>query len=73
MTYLGRRVWHSSRPSVFWIWLGLLGITLQSLTEFGLYIPAVSWPTMALLGWLVGSTRNDLDKRKPTNLTSQPK
>ncbi len=55
MTWLGRRAWNSSNPVSFWVWLGLLGITSQSLTEFGLYIPAIAWPTMTLMGWLSGS------------------
>src|SRR5262249_55202465 len=28
----------------FAVWLGLLGWSLQSLMEFGLYIPALAWP-----------------------------
>jgi hypothetical protein len=36
------------------VWLGLLGWSLQSLVEFGLYIPALAWPAFALLGWLLG-------------------
>ena len=39
------------------VWLGLLGWSLQSLTEFGLYIPALAWPAFALLGWLLGRQR----------------
>lgn len=41
-------------------WLGLLGWTLQSFVEFGLYIPAISWSAFLLLGWLV-SGRIDID------------
>jgi O-antigen ligase len=43
------------------VWLGLLGWALQSLVEFGLYIPALAWPGFALLGWLVG-TSSSLDR-----------
>lgn len=43
------------------VWLGLLAWACQSLFEFGLYIPAVGWPAMALLGWLLGQPRNDMD------------
>jgi hypothetical protein len=43
-----------SRWEPFAIWLGLLGWSLQSLFEFGLYIPALAWPAFALLGWLLG-------------------
>jgi len=42
---------------VFSIWLGLLGWSLQSLFEFGLYIPAIAWPAFTFLGWLVGRNR----------------
>jgi O-antigen ligase len=38
------------------VWLGLLGWALQSLVEFGLYIPALAWPGFALLGWLVAAS-----------------
>ncbi len=48
----------------FGIWLGLCGVALQSLVEFGLYVPAVSWPTFFLLGWRLGTdqSRNQIDK-----------
>jgi O-antigen ligase len=36
------------------LWLGLLGLALQSLVEFGLYVPAVAWPAFLLLGSLLG-------------------
>lgn len=39
----------------FAVWLGLLGWALQGLLEFGLYIPALSWPAFALAGWLLGT------------------
>lgn len=70
MIHLWRRVWKSSNPLLFWVWLGLLGITAQSLTEFGLYIPATSWLMLALMGWLVGSVTNDLDNLKSPKLSS---
>ena len=38
---------------VFAVWLGVLGWSLQSLVEFGLYIPALAWPVFTLLGWLL--------------------
>ncbi len=50
----------------FATWLGLLGWALQSLVEFGLYVPAVGWTAFWLLGWLWGlppdAERNDRDK-----------
>jgi O-antigen ligase len=39
---------------VFAVWLGILGWSLQSLAEFGLYIPALAWSAFAFLGWLLG-------------------
>jgi hypothetical protein len=49
---------------VFGIWLGLCGIFAQSLIEFPLYIPALSWLTFFLTGWLLGTggLRNQIDK-----------
>ena len=41
----------------FGIWLGLCGVLLQGLVEFGLYIPALSWTTFFLLGWSLGTSR----------------
>ena len=38
----------------FWVWLGVFGWAMQSLFEFGLYIPALAWPAFAMLGWLIG-------------------
>lgn len=38
----------------FAVWLGVLGWSLQSMVEFGLYIPALAWPAFTLLGWLLG-------------------
>ena len=48
-------------------WLGLLGWALQSLLEFGLYIPAVAWVAFSFMGWLLGSAGNQLDTRQNTN------
>jgi len=38
----------------FSIWLGTLGVALQALAEFWLYLPAIAWPAFALLGLLLG-------------------
>lgn len=37
----------------FAAWLGILGWALQSLFEFGLYMPSLAWPALAILGWLL--------------------
>jgi hypothetical protein len=54
----------SKAPSVrpedwltFGVWLGVLGWSLQSFAEFGLYIPALAWLAFAFLGWLLGRPR----------------
>jgi O-antigen ligase len=48
----------------FSVFVGLLGIMAQGFMEFGLYVPAIFWPFMMLLGWLLGVTepRNQMDK-----------
>ena len=46
----------------FWLWLGLLGWALQGFIEFGLYLPALSWPAFTFLGLLA---RNTMDKTRP--------
>lgn len=38
----------------FFLWLGVLGWALQSLFDFGLYIPALAWPAFTFLGLLLG-------------------
>ena len=38
------------------ILVGLLAWALQSLIEFGLYIPAISWTAFLMMGWAVGET-----------------
>jgi hypothetical protein len=58
---------HSSvtqSPYHFCAWLGLVGWSLQSFVEFGLYIPAISWSAFLLLGWLIGS-RIAIDTPRP--------
>jgi hypothetical protein len=42
-------------------WLGLAGWGLQSLSEFGLYIPAVAWPAFFLLGTTCREAANRID------------
>jgi O-antigen ligase len=36
------------------LWLGLLAWAVQAFIEFGLYIPALSWPVFLFFGWLWG-------------------
>lgn len=58
--------------SMLWVWrkgltssangltqavaIGLLGWALQSFVEFSLYIPAIAWTAMLLLGWVTGQS-----------------
>jgi O-antigen ligase len=49
----GQRVDVSEDWFRFSVWLGVLGWSLQSLFEFGLYVPALSWLAFAMLGWLL--------------------
>jgi hypothetical protein len=41
---------------IFTVWLGVLGWALQSLFDFGLYIPALAWPAFAFLGILLAGS-----------------
>jgi len=38
----------------FLVFLGILGFSAQSMVEFGLYIPALSWTAFLLMGWGLG-------------------
>ena len=38
----------------FGVFVGVLGWALQGFVEFGLYIPAITWPAFLFLGWLLG-------------------
>lgn len=54
----------------FSVWLGVLGWALQSLFEFDLYLPALTWPAFALMGWLAGTSApaiNPMDKSQAGN------
>ncbi|MCX8091596.1 MAG: O-antigen ligase family protein [Verrucomicrobiae bacterium] len=46
----------------FAVWLGVLAWALQSLIEFGLYLPSLAWCAFAWLGWLAGTGKR-LDNR----------
>jgi O-antigen ligase len=53
--YLYRKPTLKSDLLLLTSFLGVLGWALQSLTEFGLYIPALAWPAFMLLGWLAAT------------------
>jgi len=67
ITLLGRK--SRANWTVFSVWLGLVGMALQSVVEFGLYIPALSWPFFILLGWRLGTgeSPNGIDKESVTS------
>ncbi len=53
--------------------LGLVGWALQSFVEFGLYVPAIAWTAMLMLGWLTGlppQTASTGNQSSPTLATS---
>jgi O-Antigen ligase len=54
LIWIARKKAFLSNWQNFAIWLGVLGWALQSLMEFALYIPALSWSAFAFLGWMVG-------------------
>jgi O-antigen ligase len=54
------------------IWLGTLGWALQSLVEFGLYIPALAWPAFCFMGWLVGTSVETNRQESASSLGSPP-
>lgn len=53
---LAKRVWRNSTAIIFAAFSGLLGFFLQSVSEFGLYVPALAWTAFALAGALLGLT-----------------
>jgi hypothetical protein len=67
----GRLVWGKgggaapSRGGSDWttytVWLGVLGWSLQGLSEFSLYVPALAWPAFTFLGLLAGRLWKRID------------
>ena len=53
----------------FAIFVGVLGWVAQGFVEFGLYIPAISWPAFLFLGWLLDGG-NEIDNHRPTKYSS---
>jgi O-antigen ligase len=66
LAYAYRRGGLRRDPLKLAAWLGLLGWSLASLVEFGLYIPAVAWPAFAFLGWLIGQGANHSTHPSPS-------
>jgi len=59
--------WPGVLSTGFACWLGLVGWCVQGFTEFGLYIPALSWPAFTLVGWLWG---REIESTQEQALTS---
>ncbi len=57
--------------SGFFIFIGLFAFALQSLMEFGFYIPALAWPFFLLLGWSLGRENRWTRQAEPTNLAKK--
>lgn len=50
----------------FLVWLGLVGICVQGVSEFNFYLPGLAWPVFLLIGWLWAAT-NQVDNGRPAN------
>ncbi|NOS69322.1 MAG: O-antigen ligase family protein [Verrucomicrobia bacterium] len=74
MLWVGyRRLNWKGSPVVCGVWLGLLAWTAQSSFEFTLYVPSLAWTAFALMGWLLGSSRETI-RQNPSpapNLSSR--
>jgi len=67
LVILGRRVWNSGSPLTFAIFAGLMGWFVQGIGEFSLYVPALAWTAFTLLGGILGSSGNQIDKSVAAN------
>ena len=74
LAFLYRNSFKNSDGFSFSVWLGLGGLAVQGTWEFGLFIPALSWPQFMFLGWLLAKAgnwfRNQIDNRPSISLTS---
>ena len=69
---IGQRVWRSDDAAGFAVFLGVLAWFVQGLGEFSLYIPALAWTAFTLLGFLLATTGNQIDKRPLTVYSPVP-
>ena len=53
------------------LWAGLLAWAVQSFIEFGLYVPALSWPTFFFFGWSLSQVQISLSP--DGNVPNQPR
>jgi len=62
----GRWLAAESAPEKFLLWLGVTGWAAQCLVEFSLQIPALGWPALALIGYLLAQAGGmDSTKQQP--------
>ncbi len=55
------------------IWLGLVAWAVQSAFEFTLYVSSLAWTAFALMGWLLGSTRESIRQNPPPAANLSPR
>jgi O-antigen ligase len=67
---IGRRVWRSGDPASFAIFLGVFAWFIQGFGEFSLYVPALAWTAFTLLGFLLATTGNQIDKHPMTGYSA---
>jgi O-antigen ligase len=74
MLWVGyRRLDWKGSSVVCGVWLGLLAWTAQSSFEFTLYVPSLAWTAFALMGWLLGCSRETIRQNQSpaSNLSSR--
>lgn len=79
-TFIGGMLWVGYRrldwnksPVTCAAWLGLVTWAAQSAFEFTLYVPALAWTAFAIMGWLLGSTRETIRQAPATAPTLSPR
>jgi O-antigen ligase len=70
LVVVGRRIWRSADLAIFAIFLGVFAWFIQGFGEFSLYVPALSWTAFTLLGFLLATTGNQIDKHPMTGYSS---
>ncbi len=63
LTVAGKKYWRSADVFTFAVFTGVLAWFMQSLGEFGIFIPALAWTAFTLLGLLIGEKRIEFDKK----------
>ena len=67
---VGRRIWRSADLVIFAIFLGVFAWFIQGFGEFSLYVPALAWTAFTLLGFLLATTGNQIDKHPVTDYSA---